>query len=114
MGSLGGCDQLADAIKNRPTRRRLRTGSAQVDADIDTYRQGVSLMKGLDSSNPGDQRGWANQAAIHGVPAHFNFCEHGTDHFFGTGPTAEFLNGLFRNSQATQSLACPTGTEPKP
>jgi tyrosinase len=82
LGSLGGCDQLADAIKNRPTRRRLRTGSADVDADIDTYKQGVSLMKGLDSSNPGDQRGWLNQAAIHGVPAHFNFCEHGTDHFF--------------------------------
>ncbi len=82
MGSLGGCDQLADAIKNRPIRRRLRTGSAEVDADIDTYRQAVSLMKGLDSSAPSDQRGWANQAAIHGVPAHFNFCEHGTDHFF--------------------------------
>jgi tyrosinase len=82
MGSLGGCDQLAEAIRNRPTRRRLRTGSAEVDADIATYKQAVTLMKGLDSSNPGDQRGWANQAAIHGVPAHFNFCEHGTDHFF--------------------------------
>lgn len=82
LGTLGGCDQLADAIKNRPTRRRLRTGSAEVDADIATYRQAVTLMKQLDQTNPADPRSWKNQAAIHGTVAGFNFCEHGTDYFF--------------------------------
>src|SRR6266704_6754261 len=79
MGFLGGCDELAEAIRNRPIRRWLRTGSPEVDADIATYKQAVTLMKGLPA---GDQRNWNNQAAIHGVPAHFNFCQHGTDHFF--------------------------------
>ena len=82
LGTLGGCDQLADAIKNRPTRRRLRTGSAEVDADIATYRQAVTLMKNLDQTNPTDPRSWKNQAAIHGTAAGFTFCEHGTDYFF--------------------------------
>lgn len=80
MGTMGGCDGLAEAIKNRPIRRRLRTGSPEVDADIATYRQAVTLMKALPA---GDQRSWNNQAGIHGtVAGGFNFCEHGTDHFF--------------------------------
>lgn len=82
LGTLGGCDQLAEAIRNRPIRRRLRTGSPEVDADIATYRQAVKLMKDLDTTNPADQRSWKNQAAIHGTVAGFTFCEHGTDHFF--------------------------------
>ena len=77
---LGGCESCIEAIKKRPTRRRLRTGSAEVDADIETYREAVSLMKGLPS---GDPRSWNNQAGIHGtVSGGFNFCQHGTDHFF--------------------------------
>jgi tyrosinase len=79
LGTMGGCEELADAIKNRPIRRRLRTGSPEVDADIDTYRQAVTLMKGLAA---GDQRSWNNQAAIHGTAAGFNYCQHGTNHFF--------------------------------
>jgi tyrosinase len=80
MGSLGGCEKLADAIKHRPIRRRLRIGSPEVDADIDTYRQAVAAMKALSS---GDPRSWTAQAEIHGtVAGGFNFCEHGTDHFF--------------------------------
>lgn len=80
LGTLGGCDKLLDAIKNRPTRRRLRTGSPDVDADIDTYRQAVTAMKALPA---GDPRSWTAQAGIHGtVVGGFNFCEHGTDHFF--------------------------------
>ncbi|MBC7789158.1 MAG: tyrosinase family protein [Anaerolineae bacterium] len=39
----------------------------------------MDLMKALPSA---DLRSWLNQAAIHGVPTNFNFCEHGTDHFF--------------------------------
>jgi tyrosinase len=79
LGTLGGCDIIADDIKNRPIRRRLRTGSPEVDADIDTYRQAVTAMKAL---SPGDPRSWTAQAEIHGTVAGFKFCEHGTDHFF--------------------------------
>ena len=61
-------------------RRWLRTGSAEVDADIAIYRDAVAAMKALPASNP---ISWAAQAAIHGTaPCCFNFCEHGTDHFF--------------------------------
>lgn len=79
VGTLGGCDKLADAIKNRPVRRRLRTGSAEVDADINTYRSAVQAMKALPAGNP---ISWEAQAAIHGNANNFTFCEHGTDHFF--------------------------------
>lgn len=80
VATMGGCDKLADAIKNRPVRRRLRTGSAEVDADITTYRNAVAAMKALPAS---DSRSWTAQALIHGtVAGGFNFCEHGTDHFF--------------------------------
>ncbi|HTG17777.1 MAG TPA: tyrosinase family protein [Blastocatellia bacterium] len=79
LGTLGGCEDLAEAIRNRPVRRRLRIGSAAVDADIATYKHAVELMKALPSSDP---RSWISQATIHGVPAHFNFCQHGTAHFF--------------------------------
>ena len=80
LSTLGGCDKLAEAIKNRPVRRRLRTGSAEVDADINTYRTAVAAMKALPASNP---ISWEAQATIHGtVAGGFNFCEHGTEHFF--------------------------------
>jgi len=78
-GTLGGCDQLADAIRNRPLRRRLRTGSPEVDAAIDVYRQAVTHMKGLAPANP---QSWTAQATIHGTPAGFKFCQHNTNHFF--------------------------------
>jgi tyrosinase len=80
LGTFGGCEQLAEAIRNRPVRRRLRTGSAAVDTDIATYKQAVTLMKSLPASDP---RSWTAQATIHGtVAGGFNFCQHGTDHFF--------------------------------
>ncbi|MEP7232793.1 MAG: tyrosinase family protein [Ginsengibacter sp.] len=83
LGTLGGCEELAESIKNRPTRRRLRTGSAAVDADIATYKEAVRLMKKLSVDDPADPRGWDKQAAIHGtVAGGFNFCQHNTDHFF--------------------------------
>src|SRR5215831_463010 len=68
LGTMGGCDldKLLEAIANRPTRRRLRVGSPEVDADIATYRQGVTLMKGLPAADP---RSWDNQAGIHGTVA---------------------------------------------
>jgi tyrosinase len=79
-GVLGGCEALDEAIRNRPMRRRLRTGSVEVDGDINTYRQAVAAMKALPASNP---ISWAAQAGIHGtVSGGFNFCQHGTQHFF--------------------------------
>jgi tyrosinase len=80
LGVVGGCDldKLLEAIANRPMRRWLRTGSAEVDADIATYRQGVQLMKNLG----GASTSWNSQAAIHGVGCCFNFCQHGNSHFF--------------------------------
>src|ERR1043166_3062765 len=77
VGTMGGCDKLADAIKNRPVRRRLRTGSSEVDADINTYRNAVAAIKGNNGST-----GWEAQALIHGNNVQFTFCEHGTIHFF--------------------------------
>lgn len=80
LGTFGGCEQIAEAIRNRPTRRRLRVGSPEVDADIATYRQAVTLMKALPANDP---RNWAKQAAIHGTAGvGFNLCQHGTEHFF--------------------------------
>lgn len=80
LGTMGGCEDLAEQIKNRPIRRRLRTGSAAVDADIATYKHAVELMKALPASDP---RSWIAQAGIHGtVAGGFLFCQHGTDHFF--------------------------------
>ena len=77
--TLGGCERIAKQIRNRPLRRRIRPGSAAVDADIAAYSQAVELMKGLPSA---DQRNWLAEATIHGTLASFNQCEHGTDHFF--------------------------------
>jgi len=78
---LGGCQTLIDQIANRPIRRRLRTGSAVVDNDIAIYTDGVAQMKALPAADP---RSWTAQSGIHGtvVPNVFNFCQHGTDHFF--------------------------------
>jgi tyrosinase len=81
--TFGGCEGCQDKIKNRPMRRRLRTGSPEVDAAINTYSNAVKKMKDLVNTNPSDKRSWANQAGIHGtVSGGFNLCQHGTDHFF--------------------------------
>ena len=80
LSLFGGCEKFCAQIKNRPTRRRLRAGSADVDAAIATYKNAVTLMKNLPAS---DKRSWAYQAGLHGtVAGGFNFCQHGTDHFF--------------------------------
>jgi tyrosinase len=78
--SLGGCESLLEAIRNRPTRKRLNTASPGAQADVQTYRAAVAAMQALPSSDP---RSWAAQAAIHGtVAGGFNLCQHGTPHFF--------------------------------
>ena len=79
-GTFGGCETLLRQIANRPIRRRLRTGSPEVDADILTYTQAVTLMKALPNSDP---RSWSKQAQIHGTATNgFNLCQHGSNHFF--------------------------------
>jgi tyrosinase len=79
LSFFGGCEELEEAIRHRPIRRRLRVGNPEVDASIALYRQAVAAMKALSSTDP---RNWASQAAIHGVFAHFNYCQHGNDHIF--------------------------------
>jgi tyrosinase len=80
MATLGGCEALFDQIANRPVRRRLRTGSPEVDDVIVVYQDAVNQMRALPGTDP---RSWDAQAAIHGtVTGGFNFCQHGTDHFF--------------------------------
>jgi tyrosinase len=76
---LGGCESLLEQIENRPVRRRLRNGSPEVDEAVEIYAEAVSEMKMLANGNP---RSWAAQAAIHGNDDMFNFCQHGTSHFF--------------------------------
>jgi tyrosinase len=81
--TLGGCEGCKEKIKNRPIRRRLRTGSPEVDAAINTYRQAIELMKARSAANAADPRGLMAQAGIHGtVAGGFNLCQHGTNHFF--------------------------------
>jgi tyrosinase len=80
LSTLGGCESCVERIRNRPIRRRLRTGSAEVDAAIATYRNAVDAMNGLPGTDP---RSWSAQAGIHGtVTGGFKFCQHGTNHFF--------------------------------
>lgn len=80
LSTLGGCEGCVEKIKNRPVRRRLRAGSAEVDAAIEIYKNAVTLMKALPNSDP---RSWSAQSGIHGtVSGGFNHCQHGTDHFF--------------------------------
>lgn len=76
--SFGACEALAEAIANRPIRRRIRTGSTEVDQAVSIYENAVSLMKGLPNTDP---RSWLNQATLHGTASSFSFCQHGTPHF---------------------------------
>jgi tyrosinase len=76
---LGGCESCREQIEKRPLRKRIRPGSPAVAADLATYRAAVAAMKALPASDP---RNWLAQAGIHGTPAGFNLCQHGTDHFY--------------------------------
>jgi len=68
---LPGCETV-DAILDQIAHRRVRkdiTTLAPTDPDIVTFKQAVSLMKGLSAT---DNRNWTNQANIH-----LNHCPHG-------------------------------------
>ena len=77
--SLGGCESILKAIRERPTRYRLGSNSADALSHLQTYRAAVQAMKALPASDPCS---WAAQAGIHGTASGFNFCQHGTPHFF--------------------------------
>jgi tyrosinase len=78
LGTLGGCECLLKEIEHRPTRRRVRTGSSEVDRDVAHYTQAVQAMMA-----PSSTVTWAAEAAIHGtIAAGFIYCQHGNDHFF--------------------------------
>jgi tyrosinase len=79
LGTLGGCEALAEKIANRPVRRRLVAGSAAIDDVLDIYAEAVAAMRALGAADP---RSWAAQTSLHGSSGGFNFCQHGTSHFF--------------------------------
>lgn len=64
----GGCEEVIDQIRNRPVRKNANTLSAS-DPIIQTYKDAVTAMRGLPSS---DNRNWINQSDIH-----LNYCPHG-------------------------------------
>lgn len=79
LTTLGGCESLLEAIRNRPTRYRLNASSAAVQPKVQIYRDAVRAMKALPASDP---RSWTAQASVHGtVAGGFNLCQHGTPHF---------------------------------
>lgn len=69
---LGGCELLAEKIRNRPLRRNIAS-LANNDPIIQAYRTGVAAMKALPDS---DGRNWNRQAKIHA-----DFCPHGNWYF---------------------------------
>ena len=78
--TLGGCESILEAIRNRPVRRRLNATSAAVQPQVQIYRAAVAAMQALPAADP---RCWAKQAGMHGtVAGGFNLCQHGTPHFF--------------------------------
>ena len=104
--SLGGCESLLDAIRNRPTRCRLSVGSAALAPHLATYKAGVQAMQALAASNP---RSWAAQAGIHGtVAGGFNLCQHGTPHFFSWHRAyLFFFEQIIRNLTGEKRFALP-------
>ena len=59
---FGGCEQIEEAIRNRPMRRYIRDGSPELDDMIAIYKEAVNIMKSLPST---DKRNWDYQANIH-------------------------------------------------
>jgi len=104
--SLGGCESLLEAIRNRPVRRRLSPTNAPVQVDVQTYRAAVTAMQALPAADP---RSWAAQAAIHGtVAGGFNLCQHHTAHFLSWHRAFLFyFEEICRNLTGVKSFALP-------
>jgi len=60
----GGCESCVQQIQNRPTRKNIQNLWAANPSDpiITTYKNAVTAMKALPSSDP---RSWEGQAQIH-------------------------------------------------
>jgi tyrosinase len=69
FSSCGGCEELAERIRNRPMRRFIRSGSPELDQMLQIYSDAVAAMKALPST---DRRNWSRQAQIH-----TDHCPHG-------------------------------------
>lgn len=104
--TFGGCEDILEKIRNRPTRRWIRPGSTEVADMLAIYANGVSLMKGLAS---GDARSWENQAGIHGNAIDgFTNCQHGTLHFFTWHRAYLFqFENIIRELTGEESFAIP-------
>ena len=104
--TLGGCESLLEAIRNRPVRRRLNAVNAPVQLDVQTYRAAVAAMQALPA---GDPRSWAAQAAIHGtVAGGFNLCQHGTHWFLPWHRAYLFhFEEICRNLTGVKTFALP-------
>jgi len=61
MLATGGCDQILNQIKNRPTRRNI-SNLAPNDPIIQNYKDAITQMKALPMT---DGRNWTRQAQIH-------------------------------------------------
>jgi tyrosinase len=66
--ATGGCEQIAQQIANRPTRKNI-ANLASNDPILNTYRNAITQMQALPASNP---LNWISQANIHA-----NHCPHG-------------------------------------
>lgn len=58
---MGGCESCQKQIANRPTRKNIANLAAN-DPIVEAYKNAVTAMKGLPSSDP---RNWTRQASIH-------------------------------------------------
>jgi tyrosinase len=65
---MGGCESCQQQIANRPTRKNIANLAAN-DPIIEAYKNAVTAMKALPSSDP---RNWTRQASIHN-----DHCPHG-------------------------------------
>ena len=82
IGATGGCEQLADQIRNRPVRRSIGILPPN-DPIIQVYKAAITAMRALPAA---DRRSWNQQALIHQ-----NQCPHG-NWFFLPWHRAYLLN----------------------
>jgi tyrosinase len=66
--ATGGCERVAEEVRNRPTRRNIANLGA-TDPIIQSYKAAVTAMRALPNS---DRRSWTRQAQIH-----LDHCPHG-------------------------------------
>jgi len=86
QGAVIGAGIIASSVpsmkalaQGQPPRRRSLQGLAWNDPIVETYRDGVAILKGKPAN---DKAGWAGLASIHGSnPNAYHFCPHGNWYF---------------------------------